>query len=66
MPVVDVVVLLVLLEHHVGVAVVELTVELGVLPHWLELLDAIHLQLVLARLGEEGISLGLELPNVLV
>jgi hypothetical protein len=63
-PVVDVVVFLVLGEDHVGVAVVELPVELGVLANGLEFLDAVHLQGFFTGFGKELICFRLKLTNM--
>ena len=64
MPVVDVVIGSLFLEHDIRVALVELSVELRVLLNRLELLNSVDLHGVLTRLGEEGFSLGTQLADV--
>jgi hypothetical protein len=63
-PVVDVVVFLVLGEDHVGVAVVELPVELWVLANGLEFLNAVHFQGFFTGFGKELICFRLKLTNM--
>ncbi len=60
----DVVVLLILLDDHVGVAIVELTQELGILSYGLEFFNPVYFYIFLAALGKERLSLGLQLANV--
>ena len=63
-PVVDVVVFLVLSEDHVGVAVVELAVELRVLSNRLKFLNAVHFQGFFTGFGKELICFRLKLTNM--
>lgn len=60
MPVVDVIVLFVLLYNNVRVSVVELPMELGVLPNRLKFLNSVDLKNFLTSLGEESLCLCLE------
>jgi len=62
----DIVVRALLLEHDIGVALVELAMELGVLLNRLELLDSVDLERVLTGLLKESRGLGLELVDVLI
>ena len=66
MPVVNIIIGSLLLEHDIRVTLIELAMELSVLLDWLELLDSVDLERVLARLLEEGLGLGLELVDVFV
>ena len=63
-PVVDVVVFLVLSEDHVGVAVVELAVELRVLSNGLKFLNAVHFQRFFTGFGKELICFRLKFTNM--
>ncbi len=64
MPIMDVIVLLIPLNNHIGVSVIELAQKLVVLSDWLELLYSVHLNWVLPALGEEGFSLFLQLLHM--
>ena len=66
MPVVDIIIGSLLLDNDIRVTLIELAMELGVLLDWLELLDSVDLERVLARLLEEGLGLRLELVDVLI
>lgn len=66
MPVVDVIVLFVLLYNHVGVSVVELSVELGVLSDRLKFFNAVDLKNFLASLSEESLCLCLQFLDMYV
>jgi hypothetical protein len=65
-PVMDVVHVAVQLQNDVRVALVELSVEFGVLSNRFELFDAVHLKRVLASLREESLSLRTHRLNVFV
>lgn len=60
----DIVVLFVLLNDHIRISIVEFTMELRILSHWLEFFDSVDLQGLLTRSGEKGFSLGLQLLNM--
>lgn len=64
MPIVNVIVGSLLLEHDIGVALVKLSMELCVLLDWLELLDSVHFELFFTCLGKEGLSLFLQFTDV--
>ena len=65
-PVVDVPGLVIELEDHIGVSVVELAVMVGGLFDWLELFDSVDFEVFGSCLSEEGISFGSQLSHVLV
>ena len=65
-PVVNIIIGSLFLEHDIRVALIELAMEFRVLLNRLELLDSVDLERVLTRLIEEGLSLLLQLANVLI
>ena len=65
-PVMNIVVSSLFLEHYIRVTLVELSVELGVLLDGLELLNSVDLHGILASLLKEGSSLRLKLIDVVV
>ena len=64
MPIMDIVVGALLLQHDVGITLVKLAVELSVLLNGLKLLDTIDLNRILTSLSEEGLSLGTHLADI--